>query len=215
MFRQDILDRFLSKPRHFQLYVTWDAYQRDGGIAGGCYDPSSQSIKLVLNRIFEGFYQRMPGTAPFLHEFGHMLDAFDVSTGDMFHSKGFLPGLNYEDGEVFIPEARQFFIEGKEIEIERFEAQAHKVNSQLPIPIGNPYVFQNDSEFIAGYLEMFFRNPNYFKKMNPALYQGFSLLLKQDPVQYWLEDFDFYVRENRKAYQSQSKFEHILTVPVS
>ncbi|MEP6984765.1 MAG: hypothetical protein ABI970_04155, partial [Chloroflexota bacterium] len=67
---------------------------------------------------------------------------------------------------------------------------------------GHPYVFQNNSEFIAGYLEMFFRNPHYFATQNPSLYSSFQLLFKQDPRDYWQADFPFYVEQNRAFYKS-------------
>ena len=63
-------------------------------------------------------------------------------------------------------------------------------------------MFQNNSEFIAGYLEMFFRNPHYFAAQNPALFDGFSRLFRQDPRQYWEADFPFYIQQNRSFYQS-------------
>jgi len=66
-----------------------------------------------------------------------------------------------------------------------------------PLSIGHPYVFQNDTEFIAGHFEMFFRNPHYFAHMNPDLYQGFALLFRQDPREAWEQDFPFYIQQNR------------------
>ena len=69
-------------------------------------------------------------------------------------------------------------------------------------PIGHPYVFQNNGEFIAGYLEMFFRNPHYFAAQNTELFQAFAQCLGQDPRNYWQEDFPYYVKQNRTYYLS-------------
>ena len=83
-------------------------------------------------------------------------------------------------GKIFTPDARDAFVKGKQIEMERYERQVTNPDGLDPLPIGHPYVFQNNSEFIAGYLEMFFRNPHYFATQNPDLYSGFQLLFKQD-----------------------------------
>src|SRR5690606_22781476 len=79
-FREDILERLLSTTRHIRLYPTTRAFTQDGGVAGGDYNPSGECIQLLLSRLYEGFSQPTPGVAPFLHEFGHMLDHFDAST---------------------------------------------------------------------------------------------------------------------------------------
>ena len=49
-YRRDILERFLSRPRHIRLYVTRRAFVDDGGQAGGDYDPGTESLQLVLAR---------------------------------------------------------------------------------------------------------------------------------------------------------------------
>jgi hypothetical protein len=202
-YRQDILERFLASDRFINIYLNTSTYWSAGGVAGGCYDLRTESIKLVAHRLYEGFYQPSPGGAPFLHEFGHMLDSFDASTGKMRHGKGFLPGMCVEDGELFTPQAREQFIVGKNIELDRYEMQRTQ-NRVDEIPIGHPYVFQNDGEFIAGYLEMFFRNPHYFHRLNPILYDGFSTLLRQDTRLVWEHDFSFYVESNRNVYLNRS-----------
>jgi hypothetical protein len=215
-YRQDILDRFLSSPRHIWLYSTPQAYTNDGGIAGGNYNHSKGAVQLVHSRLYEGFNDKTPGVAPFLHEFGHMLDHFDASTGTLRKSYGLLPGLRPEDGELYTPDARELFIKGKRLELERYLA-LHEGNYQDgdPPPIGHPYVFQNDTEFIAGYFEMFFRNPHYFAESNPDLYQGFALLFRQDPRQAWEQDFPFYIQQNRDFYlkSGQRPAKPGLTIP--
>jgi Mlc titration factor MtfA (ptsG expression regulator) len=201
--KQNILERFLSTPRHFQLYVTPRAFEQDGGVSGGDYHPGRESIQLVLSRLFEGFSGETAGVCPFLHELGHMLDHFDVSSGRMGQVEGLLPGASLRDGEAFNPLARKLFIAGKSLELERYLALCHgKFKEGDPLPIGHPYVFQNNGEFIAGYFEMFFRNPNYFAENNPDLYSAFMELFGYDPRGAWKQDFPHYVNQNRAFYLS-------------
>lgn len=214
-YRQDILNQFLLAPRNFLLYTTRAAFDQDGGLAGGDYNFGREAIQLEISRLFEGYFGRTPGVCPFLHELGHMLDHFDAGTGRMGICEGMLPGMAPSDGPVYIPEARRFFAEGKYIEQQRYLAyQNRQAGPNDPLPIGHPYVFQTNGEFIAGYLEMFFRNPNYFARQNQVLYQGFATLLQQDPRGYWPEDFLFYVNENRKFYLSgQQPSPQNITIP--
>jgi hypothetical protein len=200
-YRRDILERFLSAPRHIWLYATPWAFERDGGQAGGDYHADRETLQLVLSRLFEGFYEPMPGVAPFLHEFGHMLDFFDAGKGRMGRSEGLLPGLSPKDGAVYTPHARKLFLKGKQLELDRYLLRYRgQAKADDPLPIGHPYVFQNDTEFAAGYFEMFFRNPNYFAAQNADLYQAYVELFGYDPRQAWKEDFPFYVNENRNFY---------------
>ncbi|GMV33717.1 MAG: hypothetical protein DCC59_04050 [Chloroflexi bacterium] len=203
-FRQDILARFLSRPRHFQLYVTPEAYRQDGGISGGCYSPSREAIQLLLSRLFEGFNSPTPGVCPFLHELGHMLDHFDARTGKMGKAKGLYPGLSPGDGDLFTPKAREFFLKGKRLELTRYLSRLRGDLSQ-PMPIGHPYVFQNDGEFAAGYLEMFFRNPHYFAQQNADLFAAYVELFGCDTRRAWTQDFPHYVNANRSFYASGKK----------
>lgn len=200
-FRQDILARFLSNPRHFQLYVTSEAFQKDGGVAGGCYNPSRECIQLVMSRLFEGFNGVTPGVCPFLHELGHMLDAFDPGSGSMKRGEGLYPGLRISDGDVFNPKARTLFLKGKRLELTRYLSRQTGDLSQ-PNPVGHPYVFQNDGEFLAGYLEMFFRNPHYFAAQNIDLFMAYVELFGYDTRRAWSEDFPHYVNANRSFYAS-------------
>jgi hypothetical protein len=200
-YRRDILERFLSAPRHIRLYATPWAFERDGGQAGGDYHADRETLQLVLSRLFEGFYEARPGVAPFLHEFGHMLDFFDAGKGRMGRSEGLLPGLSPQDGAVYTPHARKLFLKGKRLELERYLLRYRgQAKAADPLPIGHPYVFQNDTEFAAGYFEMFFRNPNYFAAQNADLYQAYVALFGYDPRPAWKEDFPFYVNENRNFY---------------
>ena len=74
-----------------------------------------------------------------------------------------------------------------------------------PLPVGHPYVFQNDTEFCAGYFEMFFRNPHYLAALNPDLHAGYVALFVYDPRTCWPQDFPFYVEQNRAFYRSGEK----------
>ena len=202
-FRRDILERFLSSPRHILLYTTSQAFKHDGGEAGGNYHLDRECVQLVLSRLFEGYNGDTPGVAPFLHEFGHMLDHFDAGAGRMGKSAGFLPGLRLSDGDLFTPRARELFLLGKHLEYDRYLARyIGLANPRDPFPIGHPYVFQNDTEFIAGYFEMFFRNPHYFAELNPNLFNSLAELFDCDTRRAWKQDFQFYINENRKFYVS-------------
>jgi hypothetical protein len=201
--RRDVLARFFSAPRHFHLYTIARAYQQDGGNAGGQYHSEREAVQLVLSRLFEGFNGPRPGVAPFLHEFGHMLDFFDPATGGMRRSSdGLLPGLRPSDGAIFSPHARDSFLEGKRIELHRYRVRYNRLPTRDPLPIGHPYVFQNDAEFIAGYFEMYFRNPHYLCALNPELFNAFVELFGYDTRRGWERDFDFYINANREFYLS-------------
>jgi hypothetical protein len=203
-FRRDILARFLSSPRHLQFYTTSEAFHQDGGVSGGCYNPARECIQLVMSRLFEGFNGATPGVCPFLHEFGHMLDYFDAGSGSMGRAEGLYPGLSPRDGDIFNPRARDLFIKGKRLELDRYLARQSGDFSQ-PMPIGHPYVFQNNGEFVAGYLEMFFRNPNYFAEQNTDLFMAYVELFGYDTRHAWAEDFPHYVHANKSFYMSGQK----------
>jgi hypothetical protein len=203
-YRQNILGKFLSTPRHFQIYTTPEAFHQDGGVAGGCYNPSRECIQIVMLRLFEGFTGETPGVCPFLHELGHMLDFFDAGSASMKRSAGLYPGLNPNDGDLYNARARDLFITGKRLELDRYLA-LERGDFSAPLPIGHPYVFQNDGEFVAGYLEMFFRNPHYFANQNIDLFNAYVELFGYDTRQAWKEDFPHYVQANRKFYLSRQK----------
>lgn len=204
-FRRDFLYQFLRGQRVFNLYLSDIAYINDGGVSGGCYDTESHSIKLKVSRLYEGFFDSIPGVAPFLHEFGHMLDHYDVKSRQLGHPRGLLPGMFPWDDELYDENSREKFLAGKRLELERYNrVRFNSPKDKYDMPIGHPYVFQNDGEFIAGYLEMFFRNPFYFGEMNPTLYESLTLLFKQDPREYVKRDYDGYINKNRQVYIGRS-----------
>ena len=200
--RRDLLARLFATPRRFWLSTSPRAFADAGGVAGGCYNADTGAVQLLLARIYEGFRAPAPGVSPLLHEFGHMLDHFDVAQGKRGRSSGVLPGMRPADGAFFTPAARAGFVEGKRLELARYQRRCAGVAGPDELPIGHPYVFQNDTEFIAGYLELFFRCPHGFAAMNPALFGGFAALFGYDPRAGWAADFPFYLDENRRYYTS-------------
>jgi hypothetical protein len=204
-YRRDILERLLAAKPHFWLYTSQEAFKNDGGAAGGSFNGEKGCIQLVMSRLFEGFNTPTPGVAPFLHEFGHMLDFLDAGQGKITRSSGFLPGMRESDGAIYEAEARELFLKGKRLELERYVRLVDGAPPADPLPIGHPYVFQNDTEFIAGYFEMFFRNPHTFAAQNPDLYQSFVLTFGQDTRKAWAQDFPFYIQQNRDFYLSGKK----------
>jgi Mlc titration factor MtfA (ptsG expression regulator) len=202
-YRRDILERLLKTNFQVRLYTTASAFKYEGGAAGGNYSPDKKGIQLVLSRLYEGFNGKTPGVAPFLHEFGHLLDHFD-GAGRLAKSRGTLPGMRPDEGSIFIPQARDLFLKGKQLELDRYmHLHQNGYRSGDPFPIGGPYVFQNDTEFIAGYFEMFFRNPHYFAAQNPNLYDSFVLTFGYDPRKAWAADFPFYIEQNQTFYRTQ------------
>ena len=199
--RRELLYQFFRGQRIFNLYMSEVAYINDGGVGGGCYVPQSGSIKLKVSRLFEGYFQPIPGVAPFLHEFGHMLDHYHVKSRQLGVARGLLPGMRVDDGALYDENCRDKFLAGKRLELDKYNNMRRKPpQHKTDMPIGHPYVFQNDGEFIAGYLEMFFRNPFYFAEMNPTLFDSLVLLFKQDPRDYVKQDFDGYINQNRQVY---------------
>jgi hypothetical protein len=215
-YRPTLLDQFLLLPKHLYLYATPKAYADDGGQAGGQFHADRECLQIVLSRLFEGYNGQTPGVCPFLHEFGHLLDFFNAGSGRLSReSSGYLPGLRPSDGPVYSSRARESFLKGKKIERDRYMARYLGYAAPTdPFPIGHPYVFQNDTEFIAGYFEMFFRNPNYFASLNPDLFESFVELFGWDTRTAWPKDFPFYVEGNRRFYLSGERpWQPGLTLP--
>jgi Mlc titration factor MtfA (ptsG expression regulator) len=202
-FQQEMLARFLKQRRSFWVYPTKSNFATAGGRGGGDYHLTLKCIRLYMQRIFEGFYGSMPAQAPFIHEFGHMLEHFESWRGISRKGTGLLPGMLKRDGKLYNPEAHHLFVEGKQLEMDRYQKfQTGQAAKTDPQPLGNPYVFKNNSEFIAGYLEMFFRNPNQFAKQNTTLYRAFERLIGWDPRQAWKQDYDAYIKKNQQVYAS-------------
>jgi hypothetical protein len=201
-YRRDLLQRLWSTPFKIRLYSTPKAFEEDGGVAGGNFSLQKSAIQLLLPRLYEGFYDKAPGVAPFLHEFGHLLDHFDLKQPGLSKSFGTLPGMRERDGALFNPQARKLFLKGKQLEWERY-MHLHDNGYQEgdAMPIGHPYVFQNDGEFIAGYFEMFFRNPHTFAAQNLDLFDSFRLTFGYDPSKAWTEDFPYYIEQNQQFYR--------------
>jgi hypothetical protein len=205
-YRQDILEKLLSSPLRLWLYFTQKDFKEDGGAAGGNFSMEKGGIQLVLSRLFEGFKDKTPGVAPFLHEFGHLLDHFDVKEERLTGSHGTLPGMRPDEGNIYVPKARELFLKGKALEMERYAyLQEHDYSDNAALPIGHPYVFQNNTEFIAGYFEMFFRNPHYFAQQNPDLYESFVLTFGQDARKVWAADFPLYIEQNQGFYKGEKR----------
>jgi hypothetical protein len=201
-YRQDILRRLLETRFEIRVATSQEAFEKDGGVAGGCFNAQKRTIQLVLSRLFEGFKGKTPGVAPFLHEFGHLLDHLDVRERRLTKSHGTLPGMRRSEGALYNPMADRLFRKGKALELERYmHLHDNGYHERDVMPIGHPYVFQNDGEFIAGYLEMFFRNPHYFAAQNLDLYDSLRLTFGYDPRKVWAEDFPYYIEQNQKFYR--------------
>lgn len=201
-FRQDILDYIFTKKFNVRLFQSFVTYQIVGKYAGNaCYVPLIDSICMPIERIYEGLFTAQAGVVAYFHELAHLLDFHSQRGSRASVNEGLIPGLDPTDGDMYVASAREKFVEGKGIEVERYEAIVknprlfHRV-----IPTGSPYVMQNDTEFIAGFLELFFRAPSYFYLNNPTLYEAFCLLLKQDPRKY-RDDFVGYINHHINAYQ--------------
>lgn len=201
-YQRPILKRLMETSFEIRLATSKEAFEADGGVAGGCFNAEKRTIQLLLSRLFEGYKGKTPGVAPFLHEFGHLLDHFDVRQSRLTESHGTLPGMRERDGVVFNPQARKLFLKGKAQELRRYmRLHDDGYHEGDLMPIGHPYVFQNDGEFIAGYLEMFFRNPHYFAAENIDLFDSFRLIFGYDPRRVWAEDFPYYVQQNQQFYR--------------
>lgn len=198
--RRDLLDALLAAGPRVWLYATPQAFAAGGGVAGGCYSPGEGAIKLALGRLYEGLTGPTPGVAPLLHELGHMLDCLEPGRGRLGAATGLYPGLRPGDGPAFTPEARRLFARGKALERERYELRV--AGARGVAPIGHPYVFQSDGEFLAGYLELFMRSPNAFAAQNPDLYAAYVALFGHDPRLAWPADFPFYLEANSRYYAS-------------
>lgn len=204
-FRRDLLRLFFKRPRAFSLHRDDAGFRAAGGVSGGCYQPSTCKIVLRRGRLFEGFRDAWPGVAPLLHELGHMLDHIDGRSGrGRWRTDGVPLGLRRSDGAAFKADARRAFLAGRAIERARYrQFMRGRATPDCPQPLGHPYVFQNNGEFCAGYLEMFLRNPNAFAARNPTLYSAYTALFDWDPRAAWPVDFAYYVDVNQAYYAAR------------
>jgi hypothetical protein len=203
-YQRPILDQLLKAAFEIRIATSPEAFEKDGGVAGGNFRADRGCIQILIPRFFEGFNGKTPGVAPFLHEFGHLLDHFDVKERRLTESYGTLPGMRPGEGQTYNPQAQNLFLKGKQLEWQRYMHLLQKEDGYQegdPMPIGHPYVFQNNGEFIAGYFEMFFRNPHYFAEQNHDLFESFVLTFGYDPRKVWDKDFPFYIEQNQTFYR--------------
>ena len=189
--RPDVMAEFCATQPTFTICADNRTYMRVGGVGGGCYDETAHQMILEVSRLFEGYWQQNPGVSPFLHELGHMLDGAQRRLTHGHECVGELPAM--DDVQ------RLAWQTGKRVEVEyyrRYQEAGRVVDSA---PLGHPYVFQTDGEFLAGYWEMFWRNPHAFAAHNPDLYAGLTSYVGQDPRSY-TTDFTGYVTGNRAFY---------------
>ena len=193
--RPDVIDVLIHSKPSIHLFSNRALYIRAGGVGGGCYNADSHRIMLEAPRIFEGFFTPQPNVSPFLHEFGHMLDGTHMRSHQLPHCQGRLPHMDESH--------LQLWRRAKSTEYTLYMAwYHHRPPSHGQTPIGHPYVFQNDGEFLAGHWEMFWRNPHSMARMSPQLFNAFVAYTKQDPRLSLAEDYMGYVKDNLRFYQS-------------
>jgi hypothetical protein len=193
--RPEIIDALQRTVPSIALYADRQHYERAGGVGGGCYLPHEHRIMLESNRLFEGFYTPIPNVSPFLHELGHMLDGTHMRLERLPHCYGRMPLMRPIDVSLWQ--------KAKQREVHCYAAWYHQrppANGQMPI--GHPYVFQNDGEFLAGHWEMFWRNPHTMAQMTPHVFTAFYTYVNQDPRDWLSHDYTGYVDGNRAFYQS-------------
>lgn len=194
-YRYDVVTTLLSTKPSFDLFHTVADYERNGGVGGGCYDLRAHRIMLHMPRLYEGFFTPIPGVCPFLHEFGHMLDGTSMRHMQYGECRGELPGMTATQ--------RSAFAAAKAAEYACYLAHYHgRPPADGHHPLGHPYVFQTDGEFIAGYWEMFWRNPHTMATHCPALFANWCDYTQCDPRQALPQDYMGYVKGNRAFYRS-------------
>lgn len=193
--RKAVIELLMRSKPSVHLFANHALYTRAGGVGGGCYSVESHRIMLEASRMFEGFFTLHPNVSPFLHEFGHMLDGTHMRTHQLPHCQGRMPGMD----ATHIQQWRL----AKATEYALYMAwYHHRPPTHGQTPIGHPYVFQNDGEFLAGHWEMFWRNPHSMAAMSPALFSAFVAYTNQDPRTSLAEDYMGYVRDNVRFYHS-------------
>jgi hypothetical protein len=193
--RTEIIDALCRTKPSVAIFADRQHYERAGGVGGGCYLPHEHRIMIEASRLFEGFYTPIPNVSPFLHEFGHMLDGTHMRLNQLPHCQGRMPLMR--DVDVLL------WQKAKKHEFQCYTAWYHqRPPSNGQMPIGHPYVFQNDGEFLAGHWEMFWRNPHAMAQMTPHLFAAFMNYVNQDPRESLSQDYMGYIEGNRAFYQS-------------
>lgn len=194
-YSPDIITMLLSTKPAVDLFSSHADYERAGGVGGGCYIEREHRILLHVPRLYEGFFQQPAGVCPFLHEFGHMLDGTSMRLMQYVECRGELPGMS-------VAQRRTFAI-AKAAEHALYLAHYHgRAPADGRHPLGHPYVFQTDGEFLAGYWEMFWRNPHSMASACPALYATWCDYTQCDPRTALSNDYMGYVEGNRAFYRS-------------
>lgn len=191
--RPDILAEILHHQPTFDFFATHAAYQRAGGVGGGCYVPERHAIMLVTDRLCEGYRTPTPSVSPLLHELGHLLDGTCMRQRGWSHPRGELPSMTAAQRHAWYRAKRQ--------EVTTYQYwQAHPEATH--VPFGHPYVFQTDGEFLAGYWELFWRSPQLLHHHVPELYA-----VLQDYVQFEAQrnqpvDYTGYHEANQQCYRN-------------
>lgn len=194
-YRPDVITMLLSTSPTFDVFARSADYARSGGVGGGCYAVRPHQIMLHLPRLYEGFFQQPPGVCPLLHEFGHMLDGTSMRLLQYAECRGELPGMSSSQLHLFAT--------AKAAEHACYLAHYHgRAPADGSHPLGHPYVFQTDGEFLAGYWEMFWRNPHSMADTCPALFAAWCDYTQCDPRAALAHDYMGYVDGNRAFYRS-------------
>ena len=193
--RPDVLELVVASQPKFALYTDATSYARAGGVGGGCYVVEAHQILLQVERLYEGFFTPIPDVCPLLHELGHLLDGTAMRVQKSGVCRGELPGMTASELAEFGA--------GKRAEYRCYQAWYHgRPPQDGQMPLGHPYVFQTDGEFLAGHWEMFWRNPHSMATTSPQLFAALCRYTRQDPRQFVTTDYLGYVRGNREFYQS-------------
>jgi hypothetical protein len=189
--RPDILAAFGTSNPSFWLCANGRVYDRVGGVGGGCYDESAHRIILVAERLFEGYYSAVPGVCPLLHELGHLLDGMNRRLRNEPFCRGELPLMTAQQLHAWR--------DAKDTEVRLYQHYRSTGHIQGRAPLGHPYVFQTDGEFLAGHWELFWRNPHAFAQTAPDLYLAIAHIVNHDPRAYTV-DYRGYVDDNTAFY---------------
>lgn len=193
--RPDILEVIIASNPQFHLYTDSQSYARAGGVGGGCYSVETHRIMLPVERLYEGFFSPIPAVCPLLHELGHLLDGCAMRMQKTAVCRGELPGMTANELADFGA--------GKRTEYTCYLAWYHgRPPAGGQMPLGHPYVFQTDGEFLAGYWELFWRNPHTMATVSPQLFAAFCGYTACDPRHFVATDYMGYVDGNREFYLS-------------